>query len=77
MPSLFKELQNGGTFVGGRLRSYPLNVLYEEIAFLAYYFHWSHEEIMLLDHKDRIRYCQEASKINKKMNGEPKNIFDI
>lgn len=33
---------------------------------------------MKLDHKERVRFCKEASKINKKMNGdEKKNVFDI
>ena len=56
-------------------------MLYEEIAFLAYYFHWSRTEIMLMSHKDRIKFCSEVSRINKKMNAETgtakKNIFDI
>ena len=56
-------------------------MLYEEIAFLAYYFHGSREEIMLLPHRERIRFCSEISSINKKMNVESgntrKNIFDI
>ena len=36
---------------------------------------------MLLLHKERIKFCTEISKINKKMNAgankERKNIFDI
>jgi len=36
---------------------------------------------MLLPHRERVRFCEEASKINKKMNEESgkkrKNIFDI
>lgn len=49
------------------------------MAFIAYYNHWSHEEIMNLEHKERIRWCNEISKINKGLNGdlEKKNIFDI
>ncbi len=33
---------------------------------------------MLLEHKERARYCEEVSKINKKMNGDEnkKNMFD-
>lgn len=56
-------------------------MLYEEIAFLAYYFHWSRGELMLLPHRERIKFCQEVSKINKKMNSQNSkkktNIFDI
>jgi len=56
-------------------------VLYEEIAFLAYYFHWSRSELMLLPHKERIKFCEEISKINRKMNSQnekqEKNIFEV
>ncbi|MDO4199276.1 MAG: hypothetical protein Q4D57_00720 [Clostridia bacterium] len=48
---------------------------------MAYYFHWSRHEIMHLPHKERIKFCSEISKINKKTNGSEKsgkkNIFDI
>lgn len=36
---------------------------------------------MLLPHRERIKFCNEVSKINKKMNADAnnnkKNIFDI
>lgn len=32
---------------------------------------------MKLEHKERVRFCREISKINKKMNGDTKNVFDI
>lgn len=49
------------------------------MAFIAYYFHWSNDEIMNLEHKERKRFCDEISKINSKLNGEEgkKNIFDV
>ncbi|MGI5883659.1 MAG: DUF6760 family protein [Candidatus Spyradocola sp.] len=55
---------------------YPTDRLYEEMAFLGYYMHWSHEELMMLDHKERRRWCKEVSKINKKISGTPENVFD-
>ncbi|MGN1041836.1 MAG: DUF6760 family protein [Acutalibacteraceae bacterium] len=69
-------------FFRGGLKSYPKSVLYEEISFLAYYFHWSCSEIMNLPHKERVRFCSEISEINKKTNVNAgketkKNIFDI
>ncbi|MGI6778045.1 MAG: DUF6760 family protein [Acetivibrionales bacterium] len=57
--------------------TYPEKRLYEELAFLAYYLHWSHEQIMNLEHRERRRWCEEVSKINKKLNEEPENIFDV
>ncbi len=49
---------------------------------MAYYFHWPYTEIMNLSHRERVRFCNEISNINKKMNDEQagpkkKNIFDI
>jgi hypothetical protein len=40
----------------------------EELAFLAYYLHWPYEHIVGLEHKDRIRWVQEVSKINSTLN---------
>lgn len=56
---------------------YPAEKIYEEAAFLAYYFHWQHDEIMALSHRERIRWCSEVSKINSKLNDEPENVFKI
>ncbi|MES2823571.1 MAG: DUF6760 family protein [Pseudomonadota bacterium] len=47
---------------------YPLKQLHEEVAFVAYHFHWSHAEIMVMEHGDRRRWVNEISNINKKMN---------
>ena len=47
---------------------YPEDRLYEEIAFIAYYFHWSYEDLMQMDHRERRRSCEEISRINKHVN---------
>ena len=65
---------------GAAITGYPAEKIYEEVAFIAYYFKWSQEEIMNLEHRDRRRWCEEISKINSKLNDtgdEPKNIFDV
>lgn len=58
-----------------------MSSMYEEMSFLAYYFHWSHQEIMSLDHRSRRRWCEEVTRINKELNKdiktETKSIFDI
>lgn len=56
---------------------YPADKIYEEAAFIGYYMHWNYEEIMNMPHRERLRWCKEVSKINSKLNNEPKNIFDI
>jgi hypothetical protein len=37
---------------------------------VAYYFHWSHDEILGMPHWERQRWCQEISRINEEMNAE-------
>ncbi|HEX3047495.1 MAG TPA: DUF6760 family protein [Bacillota bacterium] len=57
---------------------YPLDRLYEEVAFLAYYFHWDYERIVNLEHRDRQRWVREISAIHKKINGaERKSLFEV
>jgi hypothetical protein len=49
------------------MTSYPTERLYEEVAFVAYHFHWSHEEIMNMPHRERQRWCAEISEINERI----------
>ncbi|HBV97844.1 MAG: phage protein [Peptococcaceae bacterium BICA1-7] len=56
---------------------YPVKRIYEEVAFIAYHFHWSHDEIMSMEHRDRRKWCEEISKVNRKLNNEPENVFDV
>jgi hypothetical protein len=57
---------------------YPLATIYEEVAFIAYHFHWSHAEIMNLEHRDRQRWCEEISKINRRLSGEKqRSILEV
>ena len=48
------------------------------MTFLGYYLHWSHDELMTLEHRERRRWCTEVSQINKKLSGqkEKKNLFE-
>jgi hypothetical protein len=42
--------------------------LYEEVAFVAYHFNWSHDTVLGLPHDERERWCAEISRINERMN---------
>ena len=42
------------------------------MSFISYYFHWSGDEVMALDHASRRRWCQEISQINSSLNPSPK-----
>jgi hypothetical protein len=44
--------------------------LNEEMAFLAYHFHWSLDQILDLEHSDRRAWVGQISGINERMNGE-------
>jgi len=50
--------------------------LYEEMAFIAYHFHWPREELMLLEHGERRRWCREISAIHRRMDEKPARPID-
>jgi hypothetical protein len=57
------------------VNTYPRKNLYEEMAFIAYHFHWDREEIMQLEHAERRRWCREISEINRRLDGAPQDPF--
>jgi hypothetical protein len=59
------------------VRAYPVDELYEEMAFIAYHFHWPRTELMTLEHGERRRWCEEISAINRQLSGTPSNPFEI
>lgn len=59
------------------MKRYPVERIIQEAAFIAYYFHWAHDEIMAMEHRDRRRWCEEISRINRQLNDEPENMFDV
>jgi hypothetical protein len=50
--------------------TYASDRLYEEIAYVAYHFHWSMDEILDMEHPTRLRYVSEIGKINRRLSGE-------
>jgi hypothetical protein len=47
------------------------------MAFIAHHLHWSHDELMQLDHRERRRWCREISAINRALEGPSSNPFDV
>lgn len=47
---------------------YPSERLYEEVAYVAYHFHWPYEEVMALEHRERQRWVAEIARINERLN---------
>lgn len=59
------------------MKAYPVKALYAEMAFIAHHFHWSHHELMGLDHCERRRWCREISAINRAADHATPNPFDV
>jgi hypothetical protein len=59
----------GGLKQPGGIVSYPLEQLQEEVAYIAYYFHWPLKEILEMEHQDRRQWAEKIAEINKKIAG--------
>lgn len=69
MSSLSRGIRGRDGASGGNL-SYPSERLYEEVAYLARYLHWSYDAVMSLDHLERQKWVAEVAKVNERMNEE-------
>lgn len=47
--------------------TYNTDRMFEEIAYIAYHFHWSLEEILDLEHPLRQRFVEEIGRINERL----------
>lgn len=52
------------------MTSYLNEALFEEVAYIAYHFHWDLDAILDLEHYQRRRWVQEIAKINRKISGQ-------
>ena len=48
--------------------TYAAERLHEEVAYIAYHFHWALGDILDLEHPERQRYVAEIGKINTRIN---------
>ena len=60
---IFRGAERGGGVLG-----YPLHALYEEVAFVAYHFHWPPDAVLDMDHAERRKWVSEISAINERIN---------
>ena len=42
--------------------------LHEEVAYIAYHFHWPYDQIMHLEHQERRRWVEAIANINGRLN---------
>lgn len=61
------NLRGGGDAAGGVV-SYPLERLLEEVAYLAYHFHWTYEEVLNMEHAERQQWVEQLAQINTRLN---------
>ena len=66
MPRLRSQVRGRHGRRGG-IVGYPLDRLHEEVAYIAYHFHWSLGDILALEHPDRRRWAEEIAGINRKL----------
>ena len=50
--------------------TYTTDRLFEEVAYVAYHFHWSLDDILDLEHPVRQRFVAEIAKINQRLSEE-------
>ena len=50
--------------------TYAADRLYEEVAYVAYHFHWSMDTILDMEHPLRLRFVDEIGRINKRLSEE-------
>ncbi|NJL49186.1 MAG: hypothetical protein HC929_19140 [Leptolyngbyaceae cyanobacterium SM2_5_2] len=47
---------------------YPAERLREELAYIAYHFHWPHDQIMGMEHQERQQWVAEIVRLNQQRN---------
>lgn len=48
--------------------TYGADRIVEEISYVAFHFHWSLDDLLDLEHADRLRYVSEIARINQRLN---------
>lgn len=46
------------------MKHYPIDVLWQEVIYLAYHLHWDLDELLNLEHHDRVRLVQGVVALN-------------
>lgn len=67
MPPLREGVRGGDQWIGGAI-GYPSGRLLEEVAYIAYHFHWPYDEILRMEHGERQWWVTEVAKINQRLN---------
>jgi len=57
----------GGYRQPGGIKGYPLDELFEEVAYLAYYLHWPLKDIVEMEHDERREWVEQIAEINRRL----------
>ena len=49
------------------MTGHPSDVLFEEVAYIAYHFHWDRDSILDMTHAERERWVSEIAAINRRL----------
>ena len=50
------------------MTGYPSKRLFEEVAYIAFHFHWPRDQILALDRRERRRWVGEIAELNQRLN---------
>jgi len=64
---VWSDLRAGVRPPGG-IVGYPLERVFEEVAFVAYHFHWDRDTLLDMTHRERHVWVREVSDINARIN---------
>ncbi len=53
---------------GWTVATYPLEQLNQEMAYIAYHFHWALDDILDMEHQERHMWLREIARINQEIN---------
>ncbi len=48
------------------MKRYPVESLWQEISYLAYHLHWSLDDLLDLEHMDRVRLVRAVVSLNQR-----------
>jgi len=48
--------------------TYPREQLFQEVAYIAYHFHWPVDDILDMEHQERHVWLHEIARINREIN---------
>ncbi|WP_308221472.1 DUF6760 family protein [Kocuria flava] len=50
--------------------TYAPDRIYEEVAYVTYHFHWALDDVLDLEHSQRLRWVREIAAINRRLSEE-------